>query len=54
MPNSISDLKAEIAGWARAQGFDVVRFATAEAAPKNREGLSAYLAAGHHGGMDWM
>ena len=54
MPNSISDPKAEISHWARAEGFDVVRFATAEPAPKNREGLSAYLAAGRHGTMDWM
>src|SRR5579863_5859492 len=54
MPNLISNVKAEIAEKARAEGFDVVRFAGAQAAPKNREGLSAYLAAGHHGSMDWM
>ena len=54
MPNSISSIKAAIAEKARAEGFDVVRFTTAQAAPKNREGLSAYLTQGRHGSMDWM
>jgi epoxyqueuosine reductase len=35
-------------------GFHVVRFAGPEANQNNREGLSAYLAAGHHGEMEWM
>jgi epoxyqueuosine reductase len=52
MPNSIT--KADILQRARSEGFDVVRVTTAQAAPRNRESLDAYLAAGHHGGMDWM
>jgi len=47
-------LKDEIAALARAQGFDAVRFSDARAPMQNRSGLEAYLAAGHHGGMDWM
>ena len=46
--------KEEIAAFAHAEGFNVVRFSDARAPEKNREGLEAYLAAGHHGGMDWM
>jgi epoxyqueuosine reductase len=52
MPNSIT--KDDILRRARSEGFDVVRVTTAEAAPRNREGLDAYLAAGHHGEMGWM
>ena len=54
MPNLITDIKAAIAERARAEGFDVVRFTTTEAAPRNHQGLEAYLSAGHHGSMDWM
>ena len=46
--------KEEIRACALAAGFDVVRFSGAEAGVRNREGLGAYLAAGHHGTMDWM
>ena len=46
--------KEEIAALARAHGFDVVRFSDAQAPGQNRDGLEAYLAAGHHGGMSWM
>ena len=35
-------------------GFDIVRVTSADAAPGNVAGLRAYLAAGHHGAMDWM
>lgn len=52
MPNSIS--KADIVKRALVEGFDVVRVTSAEAAPRNRESLLAYLAAGHHGAMEWM
>lgn len=52
MPNSIS--KADIAGRALAEGFDIVRVTDAGAAPRNHEGLFAYLTAGHHGAMEWM
>jgi epoxyqueuosine reductase len=47
-------IKEEIKAHAIREGFDAVRFSTADAAPRNREGLSAYLVAGHHGSMDWM
>jgi epoxyqueuosine reductase len=51
MPNSISD---QIRERARAEGFDLVRFAPATADPKNAQRLGAFLQAGHHGEMDWM
>jgi len=51
MPNSISD---EIKARAKAEGFDVVRFASAEASPHNVARLREFLVAGHHGEMDWM
>src|SRR5471032_3347330 len=51
MPNSISD---RIKERARAEGFDLVRFADARGVPENAARLSAFLEAGHHGGMDWM
>src|SRR4051794_33108020 len=51
MPNSISDaIKAR----AKAEGFDVIRIAAADAAPGNAARLQAFLDAGHHGEMDWM
>jgi len=52
MPNLI--FKADILSRARAEGFDLARVTDAQAAPRNREGLLAYLAAGHHGEMEWM
>jgi epoxyqueuosine reductase len=52
MPNSI--FKTDIVARALAEGFDVVRVTDAQAAPHNREGLLAYLTAGHHGAMEWM
>jgi epoxyqueuosine reductase len=51
MPNSISD---QIREKARAEGFDLVRFADAQAMAQNAERLNAFLGAGHHGDMDWM
>ena len=54
MPNSISDLKTQICARARAEGFDVVGVTSARMAPQARAGLTAYLAAGHHGEMSWM
>jgi len=54
MPISISDAKARILAQARAQGFDAVRITRVEGSAQQREGLSAFLAAGHHGEMDWM
>ena len=54
MPTSISEIKQAIVAQARAQGFDAVRVTGVEAGPAQGEGLSAFLAAGHHGEMDWM
>src|SRR5580698_7770905 len=47
-------IKRDIRERGLAVGFDVVRFTDAQAGARNREGLSAFLAAGHHGEMDWM
>ena len=52
MPNLIS--KSDIVGRALAEGFDIARVTNAEAASRSREGLLAYLDAGHHGEMEWM
>jgi epoxyqueuosine reductase len=49
-----TEIKERIVARARAEGFDMVRVTDAEAAPRNREGLHAYLEAGHHGAMEWM
>lgn len=49
-----TELKDLIVARALAEGFDVVRVTGAEAAPRNREALHAYLTAGHHGAMEWM
>jgi len=61
MPSSISDtaeratgLRETIRGRARAEGFDAVGFARAEAPQGAAEGLNDFLAQGHHGDMDWM
>jgi epoxyqueuosine reductase len=51
MPNSISE---QIRARALAEGFSVVRFASAQASPENAARLGAFLDAGHHGEMDWM
>jgi epoxyqueuosine reductase len=56
MPSSISstDPKTDIAARARAEGFDIVRFAPASAPPRAPERLSAFLADGRQGTMDWL
>jgi epoxyqueuosine reductase len=54
MPTSISDPKSFVLAEAKAQGFDIARVTRAEGSAQQREGLSAFLAAGHHGAMDWM
>ncbi|MBV9992874.1 MAG: tRNA epoxyqueuosine(34) reductase QueG [Alphaproteobacteria bacterium] len=51
MPNSISD---RVRARAVDEGFDVVRFAKAEAAPQAATRLQTYLGQGRHGTMDWM
>ncbi|HEY5337845.1 MAG TPA: tRNA epoxyqueuosine(34) reductase QueG [Rhizomicrobium sp.] len=48
------DLRAEIRGRALREGFDVVRFAAADAAPQAAEHLAEFLAQERHGSMDWM
>ncbi|HJR55832.1 MAG TPA: tRNA epoxyqueuosine(34) reductase QueG [Rhizomicrobium sp.] len=57
MPISTSSpghIKADILREAAAQGFDIARIARAEASAQQGEALGAFLAAGHHGEMDWM
>jgi epoxyqueuosine reductase len=48
------DIRADIRGRALQEGFDVVRFAAANAAPQSGERLAAFLAQERHGSMDWM
>ena len=47
-------LKQAVIERAQAEGFAVARIASADAIPDAPERLSAWLAAGHHGGMDWL
>lgn len=54
MPSSISDPRAWILERAKAEGFEVVRFAKAEAAPGAEHGLNDFIDAGSHGSMDWL
>ena len=54
MPTSISEIKQQIIAEALALGFDAARVTRAEAGPMQGQGLSAFLAAGHHGDMEWM
>jgi epoxyqueuosine reductase len=54
MRSSISKPRAAIAERARAEGFDAVGFARAEAPAGAAEGLDAFLARGFHGDMSWM
>ncbi|MDE2181875.1 MAG: tRNA epoxyqueuosine(34) reductase QueG [Alphaproteobacteria bacterium] len=54
MPNSISDIRDAVRARALSEGFDVVRFARAAAAPGARDHLDAYLRDGRRGSMDWM
>jgi epoxyqueuosine reductase len=57
MPISTSSpeqARADILREAAAQGFDIARITRAEGSAQQGEALGAFLAAGHHGGMDWM
>ena len=54
MPNSISDTREAIRGRAIAEGFDIVRFARAEAPENAASNLQSFLGQGRHGTMDWM
>ncbi len=53
-PADTDHLKEEIRRRAAAEGFDVVRFAAADAPPAAAEHLAAYLRDGRHGDMAWM
>ncbi|HEV2561852.1 MAG TPA: tRNA epoxyqueuosine(34) reductase QueG [Rhizomicrobium sp.] len=48
------DPRAAIAARAKAEGFDVVRFARAELPRGAQEHLETFLSDGRHGGMEWM
>ncbi|MGI3903562.1 MAG: tRNA epoxyqueuosine(34) reductase QueG [Janthinobacterium lividum] len=48
------DLKRRIAERAAALGFDVCRITAPDAIPEAAPRLAAWLAAGHHGSMEWM
>lgn len=54
MPNSISDPREAIRARAAAEGFDIARFARAEAPGAAGSRLHEFLAQGHHGTMDWL
>ena len=54
MPNSISDTREAIRSRAIAEGFDIVRFARAEALENAASNLQSFLGQGRHGTMDWM
>lgn len=54
MPNSTSEIVEAIRKKAHDEGFDAVRFTRAELMPGILENLCAFLAAGHHGTMDWL
>jgi epoxyqueuosine reductase len=49
-----AELKAALIAEARALGFDAVRITRADLAAEISEGLDGYIAAGNHGGMDWL
>jgi epoxyqueuosine reductase len=48
------DVRAEIRARALQEGFDVVRFAKAEAPPDAAEALASFIGKERHGSMDWM
>src|SRR5512142_3224569 len=48
------DLRAQIRARALTEGFDVVRFAKAEAPPNAAEALASFLGSERHGSMEWM
>ena len=54
MPNSISDIREAVRARARAEGFDIVRFARAAATVNAAAQLGSFLEQGRHGTMDWM
>ena len=51
---SPAELKSALTAQARAEGFDAVGVTSADTIPELRERLSAFLASGAHGDMDWL
>jgi epoxyqueuosine reductase len=48
------DIRAELRARALREGFDVVRFATAQGSTQSARDLEIFLAEGRHGTMDWL
>ena len=48
------DIKARLVERALAEGFAALGICAPDAAPQTAEGLAGFLAAGHHGQMDWL
>jgi epoxyqueuosine reductase len=48
------DIRAELRAQALREGFDVVRFATAQGSTQGARDLEIFLAEGRHGTMDWL
>jgi len=48
------DLRAQIRARALSEGFDIVRFAKAEAPPNAAEALASFIGKQRHGAMEWM
>ena len=51
---ALTDPRTAIRAEAERLGFDAIGFTTATLPESVREGLDAYLAAGHHGSMGWL
>jgi epoxyqueuosine reductase len=49
-----ADLRRAVEARARLLGFEAVRVTRPDAVPELRDRLPAWLAEGHHGGMEWM
>ncbi len=49
-----ADLRRDLEARAASLGFDVLRVASAVGDPVDAERLDRFVAAGHHGGMDWL
>ncbi len=49
-----TSLKTDLQNAARQHGFDMCRITHPDAAPNAAEGLARFLAAGHHGDMEWL
>ena len=54
MSGSCSDIRETVRARARAEGFDIVRFARAAATEGAGARLDSFLEQGRHGTMDWM